>query len=335
MTRLPAPPPGRPAEPAPTPAGLPLAGDALGDLPITDREFARFRALVYERTGIALGPHKRHLLRARLGRRLRALGLATFSAYYDYLTHPATGPEEMVAFINAITTNKTDFFREPHHFAFLGGRWAEARRAEAERTGRRRLRLWSAACSSGEEAYTLAMVLSEARLVPPLWDTRILASDIDTEMLAQAAAGVYARERTHPVPPELRARYFVRRRDAEGDALGVRPELRALVTVRRINLAEPEWPIRTRFDVILCRNALIYFDRPMQRRIVERLVALLGPGGLLVRGHAESLYGLVDGVVHLGQTIYARAADLDLIAAWPGPAPAAPRRGAVRTGGRA
>lgn len=298
---------------APPPSGaapLTLEDLAGGDFAVSDREFELFRTLVHERTGIALGPHKRHLLRARLGRRLRALGLQTFGEYYEYLNQPgAGGSREMVTFINAITTNKTDFFREVHHFEYLSGRWAQARRLEADRTGRRRLRLWSAASSSGEEAYTLAMVLTEARLTPPAWDTRILASDIDTDMLTQTAEGVYPMDRTAPIPRDLLKRYFLRRGEGDGEAVRVRPELRALVTARRINLAEPEWPIRTRFHVIFCRNALIYFDRAMQKNILERLVNLLEPGGLLFLGHAESVYGLMDGLVHLGNTIYARAAD--------------------------
>ena len=284
---------------------------ASTELALSDREFQLFRTLIYELTGIALGPHKRHLLRARLGRRLRAHGFATFSEYYQYLMDPAAeGAGELRAFINAITTNKTDFFREPHHFQYLSGLWAQTRRVEGDRAGRRRLRVWSAACSSGEEAYTLAMVLSEARLVPPLWDTRILASDIDTNVLAQAENGVYAMERTAPVPRDLLHRYFLHREGPEGNEVRVRPELQQLLTVRRINLAEPAWPIRIRFDVIFCRNALIYFDRAMQKAILERLVGLLEPGGLLFLGHAESVFGLIDGLAHLGNTIYARAGDL-------------------------
>jgi chemotaxis protein methyltransferase CheR len=281
------------------------------ELALSEGEFQRFRTLVHERTGIALGPHKRHLLRARLGRRLRVLGFSRFSEYYDYLMDPAAGgAAEMITFINAITTNKTDFFREPHHFEYLAGPWAQARRLAGDASGRRRLRVWSAACSSGEEVYTLAMVLSEARLVPPVWDTRILASDIATDVLAQAEDGVYPIERTVPVPRDLLRRYFLHREGPEGEEVRVRPELQQLVSTRRINLAEPGWPIRARFDVIFCRNALIYFDRATQKSILERLVSLLEPGGLLFLGHAESVFGLVDGLAHLGNTIYARASDL-------------------------
>jgi chemotaxis protein methyltransferase CheR len=280
------------------------------DLSISDREFQLFRTLVHERTGIALGPHKRHLLRARLGRRLRALGFTRFSEYYEYLMDPdAGGAAEMGTFINAITTNKTDFFREPHHFEYLSGPWAQARRLAGDASGRR-LRFWSAACSSGEEAYTLAIMLSEARLVPPLWDTRILASDIDTDVLAQAQRGEYPMERTAPVPRDLLRRYFLHREGPDGEEVRVRPELQQMVSTRRINLAEPTWPIRARFDVIFCRNALIYFDRATQKGILERLVGLLEPGGLLFLGHAESVFGLVEGLAHLGNTIYARASDL-------------------------
>jgi chemotaxis protein methyltransferase CheR len=291
---------------------------ALGplELSLTDREFEIFRRLVYERTGIALGPHKRHLLRARLGRRLRALGCTTFSQYHQYLMDPgAGGADEMRAFINAITTNKTDFFREGHHFQFLSGPWAEARRADGDRTGRRRLRFWSAACSSGEEPYTLAIVLNEARLVPPLWDTRILASDIDTNVLAQTEGGVYAMERAAPIPRDLLRRYFLHREGPDGEEVRVRPQLQQLLTVRRINLADPVWPLRSRFDVIFCRNALIYFDRTMQKNILERLVSLLEPGGLLFLGHAESVFGLIDGLAHLGNTIYARAGEAPMLGA--------------------
>jgi len=281
------------------------------DLAISDHEFALFRDLVREHAGITLGAHKRHLLRARLGRRLRALGMDTFAEYYQYLTDPELGgAAELITFINAITTHKTDFFREPHHFEYLTRRWASPLRAATERGGQRRLRLWSAACSSGEEPYTLAMVLAEAGLTGPGWDTRILASDIDTDCLAQTESGVYPTDRVTPVRPDLLKRYFLRGTGRYGAEVRVRPELRALVTVRRINLAESTWPIHARFHVIFCRNALIYFDRTMQKAILERLVSFLEPGGLLFLGHAESVFGLVDGLSHLGNTIYARTADV-------------------------
>jgi chemotaxis protein methyltransferase CheR len=280
------------------------AADGPGAHPELSRDqFERFRRLAAGWAGLALGSHKRAMVQGRLARRLRALGLATFEAYWARLTDPATAAAERVAFINALTTNKTEFFREPHHFTYLRTEWAPGRSAPARRAEGRRLRFWSAGCASGEEAYSLAIVLAETGLVPPSWDTRILASDIDTEALAAAAAGVYPTERLAPLGPEARARHFTRRPDAP-DAWEVRPALRAMVTVRRINLVDDGWPIRTRFDVIFCRNVLIYFDRPTQQRVLRRLVDQLVPGGLLALGHAESAFGLVDGLTAVGPTLY-------------------------------
>ncbi|HXG04362.1 MAG TPA: protein-glutamate O-methyltransferase [Candidatus Binatia bacterium] len=288
------------------PSALLPAGEPGADPVLSREQFERFRQLAARWAGLALGPHKRAMLQARLVRRLRALGLATFEAYWARLTDPASGAEERVAFINALTTNKTEFFREPHHFAYLRTPWATALAAPG-RPGGRRLRLWSAGCASGEEAYSLAIVLAEAGLVPSGWDTRILASDIDTEALDTAAAGIYPAERLAPLGPQGRARHFTRRAEAP-DAWEVRPALRALVTFRRINLVDEAWPIRTRFDVIFCRNVLIYFDRPTQQRVLRRLVGLLVPGGLLALGHAESAFGLVDGLTLVAPTLYRVAA---------------------------
>lgn len=284
---------------------LPDFAAGLPDAKLSDTEFELFRGLVYTHAGIALGPHKRHLLHARLSRRLRALGLGSFKAYYDYLVDPAHA-DEVVRFVNAITTNKTDFFREPHHFTYLAERWAGERQAEASRGGSRRLRVWCAASSTGEEPYTIAMVLSEAGMVPPAWDLKILASDIDTDVLGQASEGIYSMERVAPIPEPLLKRYFLRR-VGEKAAVRVRPELRDLITFRQVNLVECPWPFRGPFDLIFCRNTLIYFDREKQRSILERLVAVLRPGGVLFLGHAESIFGLVEGLTHLGNTIYTRS----------------------------
>lgn len=285
-------------------AALPDFAAGLPDAKLSDTEFELFRALVYARAGIALGPHKRHLLHARLSRRLRVLGLGSFKAYYDYLMDPVHA-DEVVRFVNAITTNKTDFFREPHHFTYLAERWARERQAESGRGASRRLRIWCAASSTGEEPYTIAMVLSEAGLVPPAWDLKILASDIDTDVLGQASDGIYPMERTAPIPEPLLKRYFLRRVAGKTE-VRVRPELRQLITFRQVNLVASPWPFRGPFDAIFCRNTLIYFDREKQRSILERLVAVLRPGGVLFLGHAESIFGLVEGLTHLGNTIYRR-----------------------------
>jgi chemotaxis protein methyltransferase CheR len=276
----------------------------IAELTITDSEFEAFRRLVHETTGISLGPHKRALVQARLGRRLRALGLQTFGAYHRYLLeHDPTG-EERERFINAITTNKTEFFREAHHFRYLAERWAPGVVSRAARTGQRRVRLWSAACSTGEEPYTIAMTVREALGAGSGWDVRILASDVDTDALARAEAGVYTEDQTAAVPAVLRERYFER---APGGGVRVRPALKELIAFRRINFQDDHWPIRTRFDAVFCRNVLIYFDRDGQRRILARLVDLLVDDGLLFLGHSESVLGLLAGVRHVGNTIYRKA----------------------------
>jgi chemotaxis protein methyltransferase CheR len=212
----------------------------------------------------------------------------------------------MGRFINAITTNKTAFFREPHHFRYLEEQWGPARRALAARTGDRTVRFWSAACSSGEEPYTLAMVLNESLRTEPGWDVKILASDLDTDILAQAEAGVFPVERTEAIPLPLLRRYFLRGVGTQAGFVKIHRELHEMITFRRINFNDPSWPIRSQFDGIFCRNVLIYFNRDTQRRILERLLIFLRPNGVLFLGHSESIFGLVDGLQHLGNTIYTR-----------------------------
>jgi chemotaxis protein methyltransferase CheR len=271
---------------------------------ITDREFDLFRRLVHRHAGIALSEHKRQLVQARLAKRLRALGLESFTEYYTLLTEHDPHGEETTRFVNAMTTNKTNFFREPHHFDYLAREWIPAVKDRAVRRGDRSLRIWSAGCSTGEEPYTIAIVLSEGLGSLLGWDLRILASDIDTEVLERAARGTYTLEQVSAIPPDARARHFLRGRGQHDGLVQARPELRAPIAFRRINFLDDPWPIRARFDVVFCRNVLIYFDRPTQRRILERFVGLLKPDGLLFLGHSESIHGLLDGLVHLGNTIY-------------------------------
>ena len=269
---------------------------------LSEREFTLFRNLVHERTGIALGPAKRLLLQSRLGTRLRALGLRSFTEYYRLLMREGDAGEEMARLVNAVTTNRTEFFREAHHFAYLTETWAPAR--VTGDVGATRLRVWSAGCSSGEEAYSIAITLLDAfsREV----DLKILASDIDTDMIERGETGIYAMPDVAALPRATLTRYFLRGTGKHEGEVRVRPELRARVVFRRINLLDAEWPIRTQFDVIFCRNVLIYFDRPTQQRVLEGLESYLAPGALLVLGHAESLHGLLDGFTHLGSTIYRR-----------------------------
>jgi chemotaxis protein methyltransferase CheR len=269
---------------------------ALDEIELGDDEFARIVRLVRQDSGIALGASKRDLVYGRLRRRLRALRLRSFADYLALLDGPE-GPAERIRMINAITTNLTGFFREPHHFEHLA---AEVL-SQLPQAGRR-LRIWSAGCSSGEEPYTVAMTLHRA--MPDLveWDARILATDIDTDMVAHGKAGRYAMERSAAIPAELR-RAHVRRVDAATVEMG--PELRELIAFLPLNLLG-EWPMRGPFDAIFCRNVVIYFDKPTQARLFDRFADMLVPDGHLYVGHSESLFRVTDRFVHLGRTIYRR-----------------------------
>ena len=262
---------------------------------LSDGDFERFRRLIRKKSGINLRDTKRHLLVARLTQRLRQLGLETFSAYYDYVTSDHTG-EEMIALINRITTNKTSFFREPHHFEFLRGRVRQMRD--------KRLSIWSAGCSSGEEPYSIAITLHEAIGAAPEWDVRILASDIDTEILERAQAGIYGIEAVRGIPERIQRSCFLRGYGHRQGLVQVRPEIRRMVEFRRINLIGAEWPPERYFDIIYCRNVIIYFDRATQEEIIERMVDCLKPEGYLFSGHSENLYWLHDVVVPVQPTIY-------------------------------
>jgi chemotaxis protein methyltransferase CheR len=272
--------------------------------PLTDREFEALSALVASHTGIALGRDKRALLQARLSKRLRALSLSTFTEYHRLLTAKDTGGEELARFINAVTTNKTGFFREAHHFSYLRERWIPRLEARAGRGADRIVRIWSAGCSSGEEPYTIAITLMDALRDAAAWNVRILASDIDTDVLQRAEAAIYSLDDVETVPRASLYRHFLRGTAANPGLVRVRAELRRLVTFRRINLLDEAWPIRATFDVIFCRNVLIYFDRSTQARVLERLIRFVKDDGLLVLGHSESVHGLVEGVRPAGHTIY-------------------------------
>lgn len=287
------------------PAAEGIAG-AVRPLRITDQEFRRFSALIRRETGIALGDHKRELVCARLGKRLRRYGYATFTEYYEHLLDHDPDGHELLRMLNAITTNKTEFFRDERHFAVL--RSAILAPPVIGRGAPRRLRIWSAGCSSGEEAYSIALTVLDALGQGGARDVRILASDINTEMLAKARDGVYAVEQVARVPAGLRAKYFVRGAGTSHAMVEVGPRVRELVTFRRINLTEG-CAIRTPLDGIFCRNVLIYFDRALQQRCVTRFVELLRPGGCLFLGGSESLLGLRPELRNLGDCVYRKVVE--------------------------
>jgi chemotaxis protein methyltransferase CheR len=296
---------------------------------LEDREFEILRRLIHAETGISLAPSKRVLLESRLARRLRALELDSFTAYCDLLSTRLD--DELVPLINCVTTNKTEFFREAHHFEFLRTHVLPAAAARAERAGRRRLRIWSAGCSTGEEPYSLALTLLEWLEDHPGWDVRILASDIDTNVLDTAARGQYPVERLDEVPSLWRRRWF-REMESRPGWVEADEALRALITFRRINLNEDSWAIRTTFDVILCRNVIIYFNRATQTGLLGRFARLLEPDGHLIIGHSESLAWLCDtfSAVRGQPTVYRLTSSVRRDAAATAPAPAHPPAPAAR-----
>jgi len=263
---------------------------------IAEADFRAIAEMLREDAGIVLNSNKRELVFGRLSRRLRALGLADFAAYRRLLEGPG-GEAERGEMINALTTNLTSFFREPHHFAYL----ADTVLPELLRSStQRRLRIWSAACSSGEEPYSIAMVVHKA-MAGRGWDARVLATDIDSNMVETARQGVYPADRASAIPAEF-ARARIRQAD---DTVCMPDELKALITFNQLNLLDP-WPMKGPFDVIFCRNVVIYFDKDTQRVLFDRMADILTPRGTLFIGHSETLFRVSDRFDSLGHTIYRR-----------------------------
>lgn len=263
--------------------------------------FQRFSRLAYDKAGISLKPGKEALVRARVGKRLRALGLEDEASYLRYLEAEDAGGKELLRFLDVISTHFTSFFREPDHFRDLEA----AIRGWAGR-GQRRFRLWSAAASTGEEPWSMAMTVAAIPGAERL-DWKVLATDIAAATLEQAARGLYGADRVEAVPPELARRFLSRRGAAAGPgagAFGVAEELRGRVLFRRLNLVRPPYPMTGPLDVVFCRNVFIYFDTPTRQRVVEAVEGLLRPGGLLVLGHTETLSAIRTGLRPVRPSVY-------------------------------
>jgi chemotaxis protein methyltransferase CheR len=283
-----------------------IAGGADGkpsrEYEFSDQDFQRVRRMVHQQLGIALSESKRQLVYGRLSRRLRALHLREFDTY---LRRVESGDaEELQHFRNAITTNLTSFFRENHHFEFLARQLMP--HLEFQNRSSRRIRIWSAGCSTGEEPYSIAMVLLES--APHLaqnWDVRILATDIDTNVLEHATRGVYSSDRVEKMDSGRLLRWFARKPGEEQFQMS--DAVKQLVTFRALNLIS-DWPMKGPFDVIFCRNVVIYFDRDTQRQIVGRMEGLQRPGDYLILGHSESLLDISTRYRLVGNTIHQRTA---------------------------
>jgi chemotaxis protein methyltransferase CheR len=300
------------------------------------REFKLFRALVHERTGIWLRDGKQIMLASRLSRRLRHHGLANFADYYSYIQNLRDNREEIGELINCVTTNKTSFFRERHHFDFLANTVVPAIQLAVQHGGPRSIRVWSAASSTGEEAYSVAITLLEAlqtqgsarrpasqhtgfssadhsasALVPGGWRIEIVASDIDTKVLATAQRAVYNSDSLAEIPTALQKKYFLRGKDDMLGQVKVKPEVARLVRFQRLNLMDAQWPLKEPFDVIFFRNALIYFNQDTQDVFLRKMVLHLKPQGYLFLGNAEHIPWLHGILEPLNQTMY-RLRDVDL-----------------------
>jgi chemotaxis protein methyltransferase CheR len=272
----------------------------LREFAFDEEDFQQLRTLVKSLTGINLGEHKRELIYSRLARRLRALQLRSFADYRELL---GRDQRELTELCNAITTNLTAFFREPHHFQYLRDAWLTP--LGAARADARRLRIWSAACSSGEEAYSIAMTVLETLPDPAHWDVRILATDLDSEMLARARRGIYPPQRLQGISPQRLQRFFVEHSENGAASRRIAPEVAALVTFKQLNLIGP-LPMKGPLDAVFCRNVVIYFDKETQRDLFARIARLQRPGDLLFLGHSESLFKVSESYALIGKSIYRR-----------------------------
>ncbi|WP_257169954.1 protein-glutamate O-methyltransferase [Bradyrhizobium sp. SRS-191] len=265
---------------------------------LEDKDFRKLSKLVMDTAGIVLSERKRAFIHGRLGRRLRVLGLSNFSQYCRLL-ETSGGDDELRNFINAVTTNHTNFFREAHHFDYLARVILPALATDNALT--ERVRIWSAGCSTGEEPYSIAMTVAAGPRVLMDWDLKILATDLDTNVTAHAAQGIYELDRTTSIPDAYRKR-FTRMRDGN---VVMNDEICDLITFANLNLLGP-WPMSGPFDVIFCRNVVIYFDKPTQMRLFDRYADLIKPDGWLIIGHSENLLGVTDRFELVGRTIYRR-----------------------------
>lgn len=259
----------------------------------TEKDFTRIRALIYKHAGISLSEAKADMVYSRIGRRVRSEGFNSFKAYLDDLesTNRASEWEE---FTNALTTNLTSFFREEHHFPVL---------ADYLKTLKGPIRIWCSAASTGEEPYTLAMTACEAfrTLKPPV---EIVATDIDTKVLATAANGIYKDDRIKGLSEKRKKDFLLKGTGANAGTIRVKKELRDLITFKQLNLLESQWPLKDTFDVMFCRNVMIYFDKPTQKKILKRFIPLMKPDALLFAGHSENFLYVSDDLKLLGKTVY-------------------------------
>ncbi len=272
--------------------------------PMSPKEFDRLSEFINSHCGIKMPPAKKIMLESRLQKRLRSLGMSSFGDYCAFLFESPEGAGELVHMIDAVTTNKTDFFREPIHFQFLAETALPEFAAESAVSVKKKYLAWSAGCSSGEEPYTLAIVLKEFTLKQPDFQYTILATDISTKVLEKARLGIYDQRLVEGIPLSLKQNYFLRSKDRDKGLVRVAPELRSHIVFQRMNLMDERLPVPEQVDALFCRNVIIYFDRATQYRLLTRLCQYLKPGGYLFLGHSETVHGFDLPLSRIASTIH-------------------------------
>jgi len=268
---------------------------------LSDKDFQAFSNFIYNEYGIKMPSIKRIMLQGRLLKRIRELNMKSYSEYKDYFFSPEGQQRELYSFLNVITTNKTDFFREPVHFDFLT---ATVLPAFEKQAGSKLFKVWSAGCSSGEEPYTLAIVLNEYKRLNPSFIFSITGTDISNQVLDKAAKGIYQEQKIEFVSLDLKKKYFLKSKDRSNPTVRVRPELQANLTLRHLNLMDGYYDVKETYNAIFCRNVLIYFDRTTQEKVINKLCQHLEPGGYFFIGHSESLSGMNVPLSHIKPTIF-------------------------------
>lgn len=265
---------------------------------LSEKDFQAFSDFIYNEYGIKMPPVKRVMLQGRLLKRIRELNMKSYTEYKEYFFSKDGQTKELYNFLNVVTTNKTDFFREPVHFDFLRNEVLH------QHNGNGFFKVWSAGCSSGEEPYTISIVLNEYKRVVPGFNFSIHGSDISNKVLTNAAKGVYAESKIAIIPLELKKRYFLKSKDRINPTVRVKPELQRSIALKHVNLMDSHYDMNETFDVIFCRNVLIYFDRATQEKVIGKLCNYLKPGGIFFIGHSESLSGMNVPLEHIRPTIF-------------------------------
>jgi chemotaxis protein methyltransferase CheR len=275
---------------------------------LSDKDFEKLVEFIYDQLGIRLNHTKRSLVESRLVKRLRALKMTTMSEYCDYIFHEDCPDDEIIHMLDVITTNKTDFFREANHFDFMVKKAVPEMIQSFGAGVRKTLVIWSAGCSTGEEPYTIAMLMNEfASRYPGLGlDYTIVATDISTRVLALAQKGIYGEERIEPIPAELKSKYLLKSKDRSRGLVRITPELRSKVRFRRLNFMDEDFGFREPLDMIFCRNVMIYFEKDVQERLIRKFFRCMRPGSYLFIGHSESIYGMDLALEKVAPSIYRR-----------------------------